>query len=66
MLIRFARLAVDTWPAKFAVLTRPYPPRLVSALDKYPTVPRPITVLVTFACVTKFTPTIKLVEIMGA
>ena len=55
---RFARLAVEIWPAKFAVLTklaklavltRPKPPRFVTALERYPVVPKPITVLVRFA-----------------
>ena len=55
---RVARLAVLTTPLRLAVLTRPYPPKLVIALDKYPVVPRPITVLVRFACVRKLTPTI--------
>ena len=48
------------------MLIRPNPPKLVIALDKYPTVPKPITVLVRFACVRKLTPIIWLVEIIGA
>ena len=75
VLTKLARLAVEIWPARFAVetrlaklavLTRPNPPMFVSALDRYPTVPKPITVLVRFACVKKLTPTIRLVETMGA
>ena len=31
-------------PARLAVLTNPNPPIFVNALDKYPAVPRPITV----------------------
>ena len=72
---RFAKFAVEIWPAKLAVLTKlaklavetnPYPPKLVIALDIYPVVPKPITVLVRFACVIKLTPTIRLVDIIGA
>jgi hypothetical protein len=63
---RFAKFAVETRRAKFAVLTRPNPPMFVSALERYPTVPRPITVLVRFACVRKLTPTIRLVDMIGA
>jgi hypothetical protein len=63
---RFAKFAVETRRAKFAVLTRPNPPMFVSALERYPTVPRPITVLVRFACVRKLTPTIGLVDMIGA
>ena len=57
---KFARLAVDTKFAKFAVetkftrlavLTRPLGSTLAIALDKYPAVPKPITVLVRFAVV---------------
>ena len=66
VLTRLARLAVDTRLAKLAVLTRPNPPMFVSALERYPTVPRPITVLVRFACVKKLTPTIRLVDMIGA
>ena len=46
--MRLARLAVETKFAKLAVETNPYPPTLVIADDKYPTVPRPITVDVKF------------------
>jgi len=46
-----ARLAVETKFARFAVETNPYPPTLVIAEDKYPTVPRPITVDVKFTWV---------------
>ena len=67
-----ARLAVDICPAKFAVETKPdrfavltNPPRL-GMLERYPVVPRPVTVLVRFACVKKLTPTIRLVDIIGA
>ena len=63
---KFAKFAVDTRFARLAVLIRPNPPKLVIALDKYPTVPKPITVLVRFACVRKLTPIIWLVEIIGA
>ena len=56
-------MAVDTCPARFAVDTKP--PRL-GILDRYPVVPRPITLLVRFACVKKLTPTIRLVDIIGA
>jgi len=63
---KVAKFAVETKFAKFAVLTKPNPPKLVIALDKYPTVPQPITVLVRFACVRKLTPIIWLVEIIGA
>ena len=72
---RFAKFAVDTRRAKFAVLTklaklavltRPNPPRFVIALDRYPVVPRPMTVLVRFACVKKLTPTSRLVDMIGA
>ena len=58
MLTKFTRLAVDTCPDRLAVLTSPNPPKLVMALERYPVVPRPITVLVRFACVKKLTPTI--------
>jgi hypothetical protein len=70
-----AKLAVDTRRAKFAVLTkfvklavltRPNPPIFVNALERYPVVPRPITVLVRFACVKKLTPTSRLVDMIGA
>ena len=58
--IRFVRLAVETRPvrlavdtkfARFAVDTRP--PGIVVAvtLDKYPTVPKPMTVLTRFVVV---------------
>jgi hypothetical protein len=40
---RFARLAVETRFARFAVETRPKAPRL-GILERYPTVPKPITV----------------------
>lgn len=72
---RFAKFAVEIWPAKFAVetrltklavLTRPNPPMFVSALERYPTVPKPMTVLVRFACVRKLTPTSRLVDMIGA
>ena len=46
---RFARLAVETRFARFAVETRPPGSAVAVALDKYPTVPKPITVLVRFA-----------------
>ena len=39
---------------------------LAEALDRYPTVPRPITVLVKFACVRKLTPTICVVDTVVA
>jgi hypothetical protein len=45
---RFTKFAVETKFARFAVETNPYPPTLVIAEDKYPTVPRPITVDVKF------------------
>jgi len=41
---KFARFAVDTKFARFAVDT------MLGILDRYPTVPKPITVLVRFAC----------------
>ena len=41
-----AKLAVDTRFARLAVLTKPNPPTLVIALERYPAVPRPMTVLV--------------------
>lgn len=63
---KLARFAVEIKLVRLAVETKPYPPRFVIAADKYPTVPKPITVLVRFACVTKFTPTIRLVDIIGA
>jgi hypothetical protein len=63
---RPAKFAVDTRFARFAVETRPNPPMFVNALERYPVVPRPITVLVRFACVKKLTPTSRLVDIIGA
>ena len=63
---RFAKFAVLTKLAKLAVLTRPNPPMFVSALERYPTVPKPMTVLVRFACVRKLTPTSRLVDMIGA
>jgi hypothetical protein len=51
-------LAVDTRPTKLAVLTRPFGFIEAVAEDRYPTVPRPITVLVRFACESIVTPTI--------
>jgi hypothetical protein len=51
-------LAVDTRLAKLAVLTRPFAFIEALAEERYPTVPRPITVLVRFACVRKLTPII--------
>ena len=57
---------METRLTKLAVLTKPNPPIFVSALERYPVVPRPITVLVRFACVKKLTPTIRLVDIIGA
>ena len=38
------RFAVDTRLARFAVDTKPYPPIFVSAVDRYPAVPKPVTV----------------------
>ena len=46
---RFARLAVETRFARLAVETRPAGSTVAVALDKYPTVPKPMTVLVRFA-----------------
>ena len=43
---KFAKFAVEIWFAKFAVLTSE--PR--TTVERYPAVPRPITVLVRFAC----------------
>jgi hypothetical protein len=48
---RFAKLAVDTKFARFAVDTRPPGITVAVALDKYPTVPKPITVLTKFVVV---------------
>ena len=45
-----AKLAVETKLARLAVLIKPNPPRL-AALERYPAVPKPITVLVKLAVV---------------
>jgi hypothetical protein len=47
---RVAKLAVETKLARFAVETR-FPRFTAVTLDKYPTVPKPITVLVRLAVV---------------
>jgi hypothetical protein len=69
LLTRPARFALLTSPTRFAVLTRPARFAVLiklGILDKYPVVPRPITVLVKFACVKKLMPTINCVEMIGA
>ena len=48
---RFVRLAVETRFARFAVDTRPPGITVAVALDKYPTVPKPMTVLTKFVVV---------------
>ena len=50
VLTKFARLAVEIWPARFAVDTKfarlavETRPPILGILDRYPTVPRPMTV----------------------
>ena len=46
---KLARLAVETKLAKLAVETK-FPRFTAVTLDRYPTVPRPITVLVKLLC----------------
>ena len=57
--IRFAKFAVDTKLVRLAVLINPFGIVAFVAEDKYPTVPRPITVLVRFVCERKEMPVIE-------
>ena len=57
--IRFAKFAVETKLVRLAVLINPFGIVAFVAEDKYPTVPRPITVLVRFVCERKEMPVIE-------
>ena len=56
---RFAKFAVETKFVRLAVLINPFGIVAFVAEDKYPTVPRPITVLVRFVCERKEMPVIE-------